>query len=895
MKLSIKWVLIGGFLGLLLLSITTILASSYLTSEKILQGHAKDIMENIATLTVQESQGYLNPARSAVQLTQRLARSEVIKSEDKGLMERYFYEQLSLYPQISGIYFGNPKGEFTFVMRNNSKFEGGYRTKLITVNENSRTVELIWKDARQQEFLREFDQEDAYDPRQRPWYIDAKKNGKLIWTRPYIFYTSQKPGLTVASPVLRNEGVIHGVIGVDIEIDEISNFLSKLKVGKNGQAFILSRHGDVIAFPDMKKLRHPTGEGNTTFRLTKINELDSVLSQKAFASLERPVENFDLVKPVFTSFIHEGENYHAMFTPFESRQWPWVIGIYLPENDYLGPIKKNRLFNIYLGLGIAAFATLIGLLIARSIARPMKALQEEAHAIKSFKLGSIFQEKSFIKEIQDTTQSFSQMKIGLEESKKKNDELTEGLEKQAELLRKKELQLRASFSSLLNFSDALIVLDETHHVCFINPAAEILLKINPTNILGKPLPFETRENGKTEIKITTGSETTLTAEMSVVGIEWEGQKAQLVSLRDISEQKQAEKSLNESNRILKKTVFELAQREKQLKSISKMAEFFQVCTTEKEVMKIISQNMELLFPVDAGAVYLLDKSSRIFSCIHTWGNPGLSLNSFPPEQCWALKKDQPYVVIAEKSRLLCEHVKDELSTHDFLCLPISSHQGQLGLLHLQLKHPGLENPTESSALSANSLRELGVAAAEHIALALTNVRLQEELHALAILDPLTGLYNRRYMQEYLEQEISRAARIQGSIGIVLLDIDHFKKLNDHYGHDAGDKVLERLASVLQSQIREGDICCRYGGEEFLLILPGSGYQATMERAETLRKVVSQTQFHYEGTNLGSLTISLGVSAYPKYGNSSETLIRAADQSMYEAKVKGRNLVQGQNA
>jgi len=383
--------------------------------------------------------------------------------------------------------------------------------------------------------------------------------------------------------------------------------------------------------------------------------------------------------------------------------------------------------------------------------------------------------------------------------------------------------------------------------------------------------------------------------MSVVDTEWEGQKAQLISLRDISERKWAEKSLNESNRILKKTVFDLAQREKQLKSISKMAEFFQVCTTEEEVMKIISQNMELLFPVDAGSVYLLDKNSRMYSRIHSWGHQNLSQSHFSPDQCWAIKKDQPYLVVAEKSRLLCEHLKDDLSAHDFLCLPITSHRGQLGLLHLQIKNPGIENSAGTSALSPNSLKELGVAAAEHIALALTNVRLQEELHALAIQDPLTGLYNRRYMQEYLEQEISRATRIQGCIGIVLLDIDHFKELNDQYGHDAGDKVLEGLAVVLQSQVREGDICCRYGGEEFLLILPGSSYQATLERAETLRRVVSKTPFYDEGTNLGPVTVSLGVSAYPEHGKNSETLIRAADQSMYQAKVKGRNLVQGQEA
>ena len=232
MKLTIKTVLVGGFLGLLLISITTILASSYISSEKVLHNHARDIMENIATLTIQQSQNYLEPAHDAVELTQRLANSEVVSSEDKLSLERYFSEQLSLHSQIAGIYLGKPNGEFIYVMKNDSKARGGLKTKLITSTKKGKTTELIWRNASQKELYREIDTEDTYDPRERPWYKTALQSGELIWTDPYIFFTSQKPGITAASPVFLPSGKIKGIVGVDIEIDDISIFLSKLKVGK---------------------------------------------------------------------------------------------------------------------------------------------------------------------------------------------------------------------------------------------------------------------------------------------------------------------------------------------------------------------------------------------------------------------------------------------------------------------------------------------------------------------------------------------------------------------------------------------------------------------------------------------------------------------------------------
>lgn len=538
MKVSIKWALIGGFIGLQVISISIIIVFSYLSSEKVLLGHAKDIMENIATYTIHEAQSYLKPAQDAARLTQRLADSNVVGNQNLDELESYFYEQLVLHPNFAGIYMGSPNGEFLYVSRIHQKVADGFRTKSIILKDGIKTTELKWKDKFQKEFEREHDAHDTYDPTRRPWYLRARQKRQTIWTAPYIFFTSKQPGITTASPILKSDGGLAGVVGVDIEIGAISTFLARLKVGKNGRAFILNKNGDVVAFPDLSKIKHPVDDGQGALRLKKISELDDILSRKAFGSLNRPAENFDIDRPIFGSFSLKHKKYHTMFAPFSNPQWPWVIGIYLPEDDYLGAIKQNRRFSIYLMSAIAALASILGYLIARSIVKPMLAFRSEAEAIKDYDLETTFDKNSVIREIQATADSFTQMKAGLEAYRRKNANLTQGLKAYAEELSQKEVRLRASLTSLVNFSDALIVLDEHHVIRFVNPAAESLLGAKSEAILGEPFMFSVDSKKTTEIRIDAHSQKPVIAEMRVVDTEWDGQMAVLVALRDITEKKQ---------------------------------------------------------------------------------------------------------------------------------------------------------------------------------------------------------------------------------------------------------------------------------------------------------------------------------------------------------------------
>jgi diguanylate cyclase (GGDEF)-like protein len=164
------------------------------------------------------------------------------------------------------------------------------------------------------------------------------------------------------------------------------------------------------------------------------------------------------------------------------------------------------------------------------------------------------------------------------------------------------------------------------------------------------------------------------------------------------------------------------------------------------------------------------------------------------------------------------------------------------------------------------------------------------LHEQSVRDPLTGLYNRRFLEEFLLRELARADRKKHSLSIITLDIDHFKRINDSLGHGAGDIVLRRIGLLLQGFVRQSDIACRVGGEEFSVLLPEASMQIAEQRAENIRKAVQELRLKYEDHDLSGITISLGVAAYPDHGTTPDSLIRAADEALYDAKFRGRDRV-----
>lgn len=429
--MSIKQVLILSIIGLMLVTVSTIMLSTYFSTEAVLLGHAQKIMKNVAEDTIDRSIGFLEPAQAAADLTQSLANHNVVSDTNLDDMERYFYEQLKLYPSFSGIYYGTKNGGMTFVMRSNEVAEKGYRTKLISYDEGERIVELIWRDQNFNELKRTFDLSDSYDPRIRPWYKKAIAKKGLIWTDPYIFFSSQQPGITTASPVYSNHGEsdISGVIGVDIEISEISTFLSKLKIGNNGSAFILNQNADVIAHPNPEKIKQAKADGSGGLTFRNIRDLDDTKARTAFGSLVMGNGNIAIDKQVVTAFELNKVKYQAIFAPFKNEHWPWIIGIYVPENDYLGVFKKNQKDNLIWAVLIGIVATLLGALLARSMIKPITALGDQSHSLIEDSFEEVKSIQTPYREIQETADAFGKMVRSLQLQEKKNQVLNQSLQR----------------------------------------------------------------------------------------------------------------------------------------------------------------------------------------------------------------------------------------------------------------------------------------------------------------------------------------------------------------------------------------------------------------------------------------------------------------------------------
>jgi diguanylate cyclase (GGDEF)-like protein len=316
-----------------------------------------------------------------------------------------------------------------------------------------------------------------------------------------------------------------------------------------------------------------------------------------------------------------------------------------------------------------------------------------------------------------------------------------------------------------------------------------------------------------------------------------------------------------------------------------MGAMLHACATREEACRIIARSMGELFAGLPAALYLSSGSAEDLQPVIAQGALGRSATPIAAVDCWALRRGQVHVVNRDAGDLRCAHAADDSART--LCVPLMAQGTAIGVLHIR----DAAAPKEGEADAHTASQALAETVAEQAALSLANLKLRDELHELSISDPLTSLYNRRFAQETLTREIHRAHREQGSIGIITFDIDFFKRVNDRFGHGAGDAVLKAVAAELQSSIRGGDIACRMGGEEFAIMMPGATLKVARQRAEELRAAIAALRVRHAQVDLPAVSLSCGVAAFPEHGVTADALLRAADQALYRAKEAGRNRVE----
>ncbi len=352
---------------------------------------------------------------------------------------------------------------------------------------------------------------------------------------------------------------------------------------------------------------------------------------------------------------------------------------------------------------------------------------------------------------------------------------------------------------------------------------------------------------------------------------------ELLAARDDLERRVHERTtdLQRLSHQLQVQVQELEQRNGESRVLSEMSEMLQACFSLHEVEQVVAQHVAQLFPSMPGKLYAYGASKNGLEELVSWNGGSSSTFLFGPEECWGLRRGRLFA--SAGGELSCKHHQ---ATGAALCVPMLAQGETVGLLHL-----------EGGELAFSKRQErLAQAVAESVALAMVNLRLRETLRQQSIRDPLTGLFNRRYLEETFERELRRAERKGECIGIIMLDVDRFKMFNDTHGHDAGDALLKALGDVLKKSVRAEDVACRYGGEEFTLLLTGATQQQTFDRAEQVREAVAGLKVMNQGNVLEGVSASLGVATFPQHGRELAGLVRAADLALYRAKREGRNRV-----
>ncbi len=447
MKISIRWAVIIGCIVLVWGTQLIITPFSFFSNRRVMLGHTKDIMQNILDLTLEETQNFFSVARGAAHLTKRLISSQVVNADKDQIekLELYFIDQLELYSQFAGIYFATPGGDFYYVNRDSSRPGEGYRSKFIEVNEAGRHIRFIWRDRQMNQVDEREDPTDTYDPRNRPWYQKAVKEKNIVWTDPYAFFSSQKPGITTAGPIFGADGSLIGVVGVDIELDVLSRFVGKLRVGKTGMAFIINQDKDVIAFPDVEQVKYQGENKDGKIRLSKLHELDNPLCNLAYNAIKMAAIKTETGEPshapAFAVFESDQKKYYTMFTGVAASTMSWMIGVYIPEADYFGEINANRNLTLLITLVVSLLATIGGLMLAGQLIRPISELDQEARHIKNHDYSSLPRIKTVFNQIQRTADTFYDMKNAVVDYKKeleKTEKIHRDIWKQLQAARKME-------------------------------------------------------------------------------------------------------------------------------------------------------------------------------------------------------------------------------------------------------------------------------------------------------------------------------------------------------------------------------------------------------------------------------------------------------------------------
>lgn len=311
--------------------------------------------------------------------------------------------------------------------------------------------------------------------------------------------------------------------------------------------------------------------------------------------------------------------------------------------------------------------------------------------------------------------------------------------------------------------------------------------------------------------------------------------------------------------------------------LARMTQRLQGCENFDDVINVAELFAPNIAPGIAGRLYVFDRDPWQMRCVAQWLSPADDEATFHPDACWAVRRGQSHPPVNGEPDVACYHLPAS-QAESALCVPLIAQGEAIGLLSFQ-------NITPENA-PARAYLEL---MAEALGLALANQRLRDALLEKALFDPLTGLRNRHHLEDTLHTQMTQAMRNGEPLSCMMIDIDHFKSINDRFGHEAGDQVIKNVATIVQRAAHDGGLAFRFGGEEFLVLLPGAGEAEAHACAQKIYNGVHALSLRYGLTEIGPVDVSIGIASYPEHAQS-DNLLRAADVALYRAKELGRSRI-----
>jgi diguanylate cyclase (GGDEF)-like protein/PAS domain S-box-containing protein len=708
----------------------------------------------------------------------------------------------------------------------------------------------------------------------RSWFQRVLQTGDFAIGDLMVGRVTGKTSVICAQPVRDKAGRLQAIVFAALDMAWLGKLVPITELPGGSVFTIIDHQGHILA-------RYPHAEQWVGKTIQETELFKTILAQKTGVAEARGID---------------GTLRLYAFAPLDFVPQGGFINIGVPAAAVYAEAQQTLTRNL-IGLGVAGGLALMAALALGHllITRRMNRLLRAAQQLAAGDLGA------------RTDLIHSQGEIG--KLAGAFDHMAAALESQVKAQRESEAKYRTLVEQMPAVSYSL-ALDEGGAMFYISPQVEAWLGFSAAELLADPgflrkrLHPDDRERVSAELARSRDTGEPFASEYRLVvrsgAVVWVRDQATPVCLNngqplflqgvilDITAGKQAEEDLETANEKLKIMVDQAEQRNRKITLVQEMSDMLQSCQSSQEAYVAFSRYAPKIFPQERGALYVVNNSKNLLEVVAAWGESPLPESGFGPDECWAMRRGRIHAVKDPGRELLCQHVSHDRPSA-YLCVPMLAQGEALGIIYLETGSPDRRMPdNDSLGGAAEDEPRLAMTLAENLGLALANLKLRETLQHQAIRDPLTGLFNRRYLEETLGRELNRAQRAGAPVGVVMMDLDHFKQFNDTYGHSAGDALLSAVGALLQKDIRREDIACRYGGEEFVIIMPGASLEVTLDRAEKLQKMIKKLQVGYRGKSLPCTTISAGVAVFPDHGPTGEALIQKADAAMYRAKLEGRD-------